>query len=81
MQIKSRIKYLEKKLLGNQEYWAIFSIGYYSDSNEEQAAKQRLLNEYLDNGNPIPTHNVFCNEIPGSTMYKQEESFLSSFAC
>ena len=79
--IKSRIKALEKKLLGKGQIWAVFTIGHYADLNEEQAAKQRLLSDYLASGNAAPTHRLYCNEIPAPTDFKQEERFLYSFEC
>jgi hypothetical protein len=80
MKITSRIKRLEKKLLGNQELWAVFTIGYYEDSHEKDLAEKCLLSEYLSKGNPRPSHCVFTNDMPGPTKQDQHEGFLYSFS-
>lgn len=80
MKITSRIKKLEKKLLGNQELWAIFTIGYYADPHERDLAEKRLLSEYLSHGNPRPSHCVFTNDMPGPSKQLQEEKFLYVFS-
>jgi hypothetical protein len=79
MNICSRIKKLETKLIGNQEHWAHFSIGYYENPCEMERTQQRLVREYTAKGNPCPTHCVFINEVPGPTKHPQEEKFLHAF--
>lgn len=80
MKITSRIKKLEKKLLGNQELWALFMIGYYEDCRERDVAENRLLSEYLSKGNSHPSHCVFTSDVPGSSRQPQEEKFLYTFS-
>jgi hypothetical protein len=78
MRITSRIKRIEKKLYGNKEYWAVFTIGYYEDHSQREAAEKQLLDQYFASGNTRPTHCVFTNEIPAQVA-NQEEKFVYSF--
>ena len=80
MKLSPRIKRLERKLLGNQEIWAVFKIGYYEDPCKEELTKNRLKSDYLSQGNPQPTHFLFIKEMPGLTKNAQEEVFLYSFS-
>lgn len=80
MKIVSRIKRLERKLLGNKELWAVFTVGCYEDPRDVEIAKQRLLDQYTAQGNPRPTHFLFIKEVPRATKRDKEAEFLYSFS-
>jgi hypothetical protein len=78
MKIHARLEKLEKKVIGDDELWAVFLIGYYECSKAKKKAEDRLVAEYLNKGNPSPTHRLFIRSIP-STSLTIEEKFLYSF--
>lgn len=73
MQFNSRLQRLEKKLIGDQQGWAVFSINFYEEEGEKRKAQERLLEDYLSAGKPRPTVCIFINEIPGSSKTLEEK--------
>lgn len=80
MRILARLKKIEEKVSEGSQNWAIFCIADYADSEERELAQQRLINAYVNQGNPYPTHRIFIREIP-SPGSPCKERFLSSFRC
>lgn len=78
MRMKHRVKKLEKAHQ-SKEKWAVFTISYYAESDEEELAKRRLLDEYLADGHSYPHRCLFINEVPTLSETMQEENFLYSF--
>ena len=79
MKIHARLEKLEKKIIGDDELWTVFSIGYYECPKAKKKAEDRLVKEYLNEGNPLPTHRLFIREIPSLVPKAAEERFLYSF--
>jgi hypothetical protein len=80
VKISSRLKRLERKFDLNESVWVIFNINYYENADERKMAYQRLICDYVSNGNRSSGCYVFINEIPcPSAEVRNKESFLSSF--
>lgn len=80
MNIKMRLKSLEKKVLPLQsKTWALFSISYYDDLDKQKQVQQRLITTYVTEGNPSPHASIFINEIPGNGGRDLEEKCLCSY--
>lgn len=67
MHIYARLKSLEKKFLDRKQHWAVFSIPYYENADEEAKARAKLVEEYLSREGHRPTICIFVNEIPGNS--------------
>ena len=80
MKINARLERLEKKIIGDDELWAVFSIGYYECPKAKKKTEDRLLAEYLNKGNPPPTYRLFIREVPSSSPNIPKENFLYSFS-
>lgn len=78
MRITSRLKRIEEKVSENGQTWVIFSISHYAEEAEGKAAEERIIKDYVKQGNPNPTHRIFIREIPFPGK-NQKEGFLSSF--
>jgi hypothetical protein len=79
MKAHNRLERMEKRMIGDDELWAVFSIGYYECPNTKKKAEDRLLTEYLSKGNPFPTHRLFLREVPSLSSKTFKEKFLYSF--
>ncbi len=79
MYIETRVKKLEKIIMGNKALWAVFTIGNYPDAAEEEAARRQILDAHLADGNPHPTHCLYVNEVPSQVKVTLPEQFLYSF--
>ncbi len=80
MRLSSRLKNLEKKMRVNENIWAVFTMGYYTDMKQDELAKQRLLNQHLLDGAPYPNYCLFLQEVPGVSKQPKDERFLYSFS-
>lgn len=79
MNTETRLKRLEKRIRPNQRPAVMFSIGYYDDPAERTKARNRLLEEYLRLGTPIPEMCIWLCEIPAPSSEVVEEKFLGTF--
>jgi hypothetical protein len=59
MKLDARLKKLEEKVSANHGMWATFTMKHYEDSVERGKVKQRLLDEYVAQGNPIPLGCIY----------------------
>ena len=78
MRFMSRLKRLEQKAAPNAQLWAIFTIGHYDNLIDQGEAQQRLVNEYVAQGNIAPTHRIFVKEVP-ATLSNVHETFVTAF--
>jgi hypothetical protein len=63
MKLDARLKKLEEKVRVDHGMWATFTMKNYEDSVERGKVKQRLLDEYVAQGNPVPLGCIYWNEI------------------
>lgn len=47
-----------------QSHWAVFSLRDCPNPVEQELLKQRLVEEYIAQGNPRPTYRIFIREVP-----------------
>ena len=59
----ARLKKLEEKSSSTQGMWATFTMTKYEDPIERAKVKQRLLDEYIAQGNSMPMGCIYWNEI------------------
>ncbi len=77
MKLNMRLKVLEKKIQSDRGKWATFSMKNYADPEERTKVKQRLLEEYIAQGNAPPIGCIYWNEIcPGCG---NEDKFTGSY--
>ncbi len=73
MYYHSRLLRLEKKLIEDQQIWAVFSINYYENEQDKSKAQERVLAKYLSAGKLRPTACVFINEVPYPSEFSEEK--------
>jgi hypothetical protein len=78
MKLDSRLKKVEQKAGSIQKLWAVFTMKDYPDPVERQMVKQRLLDEYLSQGNARPTDCMYFNEIVGAETMGNKNEYLYS---
>lgn len=64
MRLSSRIRKLEKRLVDDIVHMAVFTIKPCQTEDEYELTTQRLVEEYIAQGYPLPTLRVFVNEVP-----------------